>query len=567
MICSWRTVTFEGNSQTGPTQGGGAINHGGAANSLIVRHSTITGNSATGSSGGGGIFGPTFTLENSVVAGNTASGGPGHDIKATVNPGGVNFIGDPTGAFGLGTLNTDYFTGDPQLGALSDHGGPTRTRSPLFGSPLIDPTGGDASPGLTTDQRGAARRFGATADIGAVKTFIAHVDHTANGNDTGTSWTHAYPTLQDALVLDAHPLQILVAEGTYYPDEGAGQIDNDRASSFHLREGTAILGGHPTGGGTRNPEIHETILSGDLQQNDGADFANNADNTYHVVRGRNTITSATRLDGRDDHGGEMPTAAARTNAVAAFTLTAARRPIHGCLFSANKANNNSGACHVNAGSDPVFSDCEFIGNSAGSDGGAMVFNANATPSLLNCHFAQNKAVRGGALRINSTASVTLTNCSFQGNFASSLGGGIYNNASSSTLTNCSFQGNNAIDWGGGIFQDGGALTLINGILWNNSEGEFEDTSVFSASVVSFAATVSYSHCLVANSGGSDSWNSALGTDNGNNIDADPLFLASGDLRLQVGSPALNVGDDAANLENHRSCRECTQGRRHRPGRP
>ena len=81
---------------------------------------------------------------------------------------------------------------------------------------LIDPTGGDAAPALVTDQRGAARLFGSTADIGAIETFNVHVDHLATGNDDGTTWTDSYLFLQDALTStgDLRPLGIYVAQGT-----------------------------------------------------------------------------------------------------------------------------------------------------------------------------------------------------------------------------------------------------------------------------------------------------------------------------------------------------------------
>jgi regulation of enolase protein 1 (concanavalin A-like superfamily) len=63
----------------------------------------------------------------------------------------------------------------------------------------------------------------------------------------------------------------------------------------------------------------------------------------------------------------------------------------------------------------------------------------------------------------------------------------------------------------------------------------------------------FSHSLIANSGGSGSWDSAIGTDGGNNIAADPLFVAplapglntGGDYRLQACSPAINAGSNAA----------------------
>jgi len=49
-----------------------------------------------------------------------------------------------------------------------------------------------------------------------------YVDASATGAANGTSWTNAYLTVQDALA-DATCTEIWVAQGVYYPDEGAGQ--------------------------------------------------------------------------------------------------------------------------------------------------------------------------------------------------------------------------------------------------------------------------------------------------------------------------------------------------------
>ncbi len=75
---------------------------------------------------------------------------------------GYNLSSDASCAF----TNTGSVNGvDPMLGPLADNGGPTPTMALTAGSPAID--AGIAVPGVTTDQRGAARPFGAAPDIGA----------------------------------------------------------------------------------------------------------------------------------------------------------------------------------------------------------------------------------------------------------------------------------------------------------------------------------------------------------------------------------------------------------------
>jgi len=152
--------------------GGGIANLG----VLNITHTTMTDNvgGAIGSSGnngasggtGGGIFNSgTMNLTNTIVALNTAPGGKPDLSGAATTIGGVNFIGNPSGASGLGTSGVDYFTGDPLLLPFANYGGPTWTRVPFLSSPVVDA----ASFGLSTDQRGTARPQGLQFDIGAVE--------------------------------------------------------------------------------------------------------------------------------------------------------------------------------------------------------------------------------------------------------------------------------------------------------------------------------------------------------------------------------------------------------------
>lgn len=70
------------------------------------------------------------------------------------------------------------------LGPLADNGGPTWTRLPQSGSPLIDAIPDEAcqtaplATGIVTDQRGFARpeQTGGRCDIGAVEVQLAPVE-------------------------------------------------------------------------------------------------------------------------------------------------------------------------------------------------------------------------------------------------------------------------------------------------------------------------------------------------------------------------------------------------------
>jgi predicted outer membrane repeat protein len=131
--------TFTGNSAS---PDGGAIYN--LQGSIVAGHTTISGNAADF---GGGIFnGDTLQLENSIVAGNTATGGP-------------NIQGGFTGAHNV-------VTGNPLLAPLGEYGGPTPTRPPLAGSPALGAAGLAAG---MIDQRGASRPIGGGPDVGAVE--------------------------------------------------------------------------------------------------------------------------------------------------------------------------------------------------------------------------------------------------------------------------------------------------------------------------------------------------------------------------------------------------------------
>jgi len=160
---------------------GGAITNANTA-TLNIKHGTISLNDAqAGNTGvnqgganrpprlvaegaGGGIrVGPgSVTLENTIIAGNTAANGlgdttgapiPGPNVDGTVTSNGHNLLGIATEALGF-TGSGDQTGANPMLAALADNGGPTETMELLPGSDAID--AGVAS-GATFDQRGEPR--------------------------------------------------------------------------------------------------------------------------------------------------------------------------------------------------------------------------------------------------------------------------------------------------------------------------------------------------------------------------------------------------------------------------
>jgi hypothetical protein len=162
---------------------GGAITNNNAA-TVNIKHATISLNDAqAGNTGvnqggankpprlsaegtGGGIrVGPAgVTLENTIIAVNTAANGlgdntgaptPGLNVDGAVTSNGHNLLGNATEATGF-TGTGDQTGANPLLAPLADNGGPTQTMALTPGSPAID---AGVAAGASFDQRGRPRTY------------------------------------------------------------------------------------------------------------------------------------------------------------------------------------------------------------------------------------------------------------------------------------------------------------------------------------------------------------------------------------------------------------------------
>ena len=349
----------------------------------------------------------------------------------------------------------------------------------------------------------------------AEQTIFVDVD--ATGANNGQSWADAYASLPYALDGASSGCEIHVAQGTYRPNDGVIGIGDERELTFQLKNGVTVKGGYAGFGepdpDARDIELYETILSGDLLGNDEYYFINNGENSYHIVNGTGTNSTAV-LDG--------------------FIITGG---------NANGSSNNGGVgggMFMDDYSSPTVLNCTFRGNWA-INGGGMFIEEGGTSIIKNCIFSRNSASDyGGGLHGKDECDFKLINCIFMGNVAD-FGGGMYNyggEGSRQTLTNCIFYSNSARFNGGG---DGGAIfntlgnssMLTNCILWWNSPDE----------IYLNRAIVSYSNIQGGLSG--------VG-----NIDVDPLFLdprgpdgfvgtQDEDFRLSANSPCIDAGDNSA----------------------
>jgi hypothetical protein len=130
---------------------------------------TVTGNTAGQAVGGvlngkGGMG--TFTLHDTLIAGNTSNIGGTDDVLGAFTSDGFNLIGANPNGIGTGFVSTDLVGARPLLGPLQNNGGPTQTVALLAGSAGID-QGDPNFTGPATDQRGFNRVVDNRIDIGA----------------------------------------------------------------------------------------------------------------------------------------------------------------------------------------------------------------------------------------------------------------------------------------------------------------------------------------------------------------------------------------------------------------
>ncbi|MHC4108949.1 MAG: right-handed parallel beta-helix repeat-containing protein, partial [Planctomycetota bacterium] len=381
---------------------------------------------------------------------------------------------------------------------------------------------------------------------------IVYVNQSAPCDGDGLSWATAYCDLQSGLLIAAPGTSIWVAAGTYTPDQGQG----NRSLAFVLHDDVALYGGF-AGGETdlseRDVAANPTILSGDLAGDDGPDFAQYGENSYHVVSAIGVGPTAV-LDGftitggnadgeeNDSHGGGiLCDSAAPTITGCTFTANLAINrggaaynlsgtPSYtGCTFEGNRADNG-GAMYNESGTSVSLSECTFAGNDALGDGGA-IYNVNCSPIVTSCDFTGNTAPKfsssgGGGAMLNAVGSGPIAiNCTFTDNFTTGAGGAVRNrtstavfigctftantagrggaawhdNASTPTYLNCTFDGNHTTTTGGAIHsEEESTITLTGCVLTNNTaDAEGGGIHVFGSDMILTDCEFSGNESLVA----------------------------------------------------------------------
>ncbi len=331
-----------------------------------------------------------------------------------------------------------------------------------------------------------------------VSAKIIYVDDDASGQNDGSSWENAYIYLQDAIYeanYSVKPIEIRVAQGTYTPDKGANAAIEDNYESFEMLTGVTLSGGYAgylpsqteIDPDTRDIELYQTILSGDLLNNDSNDYDPNnlvneetfSDNSYHVVTASFTDETSI-LDGftitAGIAGGYDLYIDSRSKGGAIYIESSIDGPvIANCTFTKNAAYD--GGAIYSTDSDPNISQCKFIRNSANyiyelaplfGDGGA-IFISQSNSIIKDCNFIENLGGSGGGIFILKDSNFVLINCQFISNTANlTKGGALLINESYPIIKDCYFYDNNSALAGGGIAIYSSANPILDNCIFNTN---------------------------------------------------------------------------------------------------
>lgn len=290
-----------------------------------------------------------------------------------------------------------------------------------------------------TNVEGCTNTASTTVTVYPCPGATLYVDSSIVASGTGNTWATAYKTLDEALLVawrcpDVNRIE--VAKGTYqasrlpYTPEGFPLNVFGAFITFHLRNGVALVGGFPSGGGAQNPSAHPTILTG----NRGSVLLSIHDNAN------------TRVEGL----------AIKFGAATAFPdfLSIEGEPV----------NRLMGGGLLAVKSAIQVDNCTFSDNLSYRGGG--VFHSFGSPRYTRCTFKNNRALKEGGAVYAYGATLDLTNCAIANNQTDSIAGGVHSYTATVSLTNCTVA-NNADN---GIRNFAGNLTVKNSIVWGNAQG-------------------------------------------------------------------------------------------------
>ncbi len=335
---------------------------------------------------------------------------------------------------------------------------------------------------------------------------VRYVDADATGAADGSSWTDAFPDLQDALAIAEAGDEVWVAEGTYRPAAGEPV---DRDASFVLVSGVGLYGGFDgseTKRDERDPEANVTVLSGDL----GVP-GDSTDNAFHVVTASG-VDESTVLDGFTVTGGYGNGANPRNRGAGIYAEDGSLT-VRDCRIVANAVVQTDGfggggGAFFGASGRVVFEGVAFERNGLDGIGGGLwllgdlergseaelrrQFRAERVGSplslvetaergalsaaLRDVSFVENTGSFGGGISARR-ATVEMVEVVIEQNFAFDGGGGVAIASTSADLVNVGFYGNvvdpeDELSAVGGMTASSSLLTLANTAFVGNTADDF-----------------------------------------------------------------------------------------------
>ena len=458
-------------------------NNAGGGVGIVARSATLTNTTITANTGNltpvlqAGLFitaGATVTMNNSIVAGNTA-GSPtpiAADISGTVVPTSKRNLIGTGGSGGLtngGSSGNQTNNATPGLGVLGSYGGPVQTVPLLIGSPAIDsgnnPLAVDASgTALTVDARGFPRRSNATVDKGAYEVQSIITVNTIQDETTANATT----SLREA---------VLLANADLGPELVTVNFDSTvfgtaSAHTIALAQGLIEFTARPNATTTiQGPGASVLLISGQ-----------NTSQLLLIDFGASAIINAATL-----------TAGFSSQGPGGAIVNLGTLAINTSALSSNSVVGFNGGAIYNPGTLSL-STCTLSSNTASASSaqgsGGAIYSTGAL-SVTSSTFTQNSAsgtgTGGAGGAIKATGSLSIVGGSFSQNTASNTGGAIDSSGRSSSLTNVSLDHNsvsagNTAGIGGAINIANGSLAVVGCTLTSNS--------AYNAGAIANAATLS-----------------------------------------------------------------------------
>jgi hypothetical protein len=316
-------------------------------------------------------------------------------------------------------------------------------------------------------------------------------DSAAGGENDGSSWADAFRNIRPALAEAQAGDTVRVAQGVYTP----ANPDGPRDATIEIPDGVRVIGGH-AGFGAPDPDAFDpatfvTIFSGDLNGDDGPDFANDDENSFHVVTVRNA-EAPTLLRGVTVRGGKaddssVPNSPGRSGGgILCLNSTLSLRD---CIIENNRAEFAGGGVSNHDNSIVHMKDCTIRENQHMTDlaGGGGVAGGNGS-TFVDCVFEDNSAPFDGRVGALQVSDALILRCQFITNQSSEFAGAVLGN--DLTIIDCDFIGN-ITGFEGGALRVGGE-SLVRDCLFDDNRG-----AIGGAVFINQGATVDMVDCTFA----------------------------------------------------------------------